>query len=57
MEEEEREPVIEVDGKELSWHQFGRMICSFAGWGMRIEFVPEEETHRRPKIAVREPEL
>ena len=41
----EREPVIEVDGKELSWYEFGKMIVSFAGWGMRIEFTPEDETH------------
>ncbi len=54
--EEEREPVIEVDGKELSWHEFGKMICSFAGWGMRLEFTPEDETHRRPKLVVKEPE-
>ncbi|HIG29630.1 MAG TPA: hypothetical protein EYQ50_18265 [Verrucomicrobiales bacterium] len=51
-----REPVIEVDGRELSWNEFGKMICTYAGWGMRIEFVPEEEIHRRPKLAVREPE-
>jgi hypothetical protein len=52
----EREPVIEVDGKELTWHAFGKMIVSFAGWGMRIEFTPEDETHRRPKLVVKEPE-
>ena len=50
-----REPVIEVDGRELSWHEFGKMICTYAGWGMRIEFVPEDAIHRRPKLAVREP--
>ena len=53
---EDEEPVIEVDGREMSWHEFGRTICCFAGWGMRIEFVPEDETHRRPKLAVGEPE-
>lgn len=53
--EGEQEPVIEVDGKELSWHEFGRMICSFAGWGMRMEFVPDDEIHRRPKVMVKEP--
>jgi hypothetical protein len=54
--EPEREPVIESDGKDLTWHGFGKMIVSFAGWGMRIEFTPEDEIHRRPKLVVREPE-
>jgi len=49
------EPVITIDGTELNWHEFGKLICTFAGWGMRIEFVPEEETHRRPRLEVREP--
>ena len=51
---EDEEPVIEVDGREMTWHEFGRTICCFAGWGMRIEFVPEDQTHRRPKLVVRE---
>ena len=41
---------------ELSWQEFGRLICTYAGWGMRIEFVPENETHRRPTLEVREPQ-
>src|ERR1035441_6695465 len=53
--EEEREPVITVDGKELTWREFGRLVCTYSGWGMRIEFVPEDETHRRPKLEVRQP--
>ena len=31
--EEEQEPLITVDGKELSWREFGRLICTYAGWG------------------------
>jgi hypothetical protein len=53
---EDGEPVVTVDGKELSWHEFGKMIVSFAGWGMRIEFTPEDEIHRRPKLEVKQPE-
>lgn len=52
----EREPVIEIDGTELSLIEFGKLLCTYAGWGMRIEFVPDDETHRRPKLLVREPE-
>ncbi|HWI58602.1 MAG TPA: hypothetical protein VNZ22_15360 [Bacillota bacterium] len=51
----DRMPAITVDDQELSWHEFGQLLCAYAGWGMRIEFVPEEETHRRPMLEVREP--
>ncbi len=51
----EREPVIIVDDKELSWREFGRLVCTYAGWGMRIEFVSDDKTHRRPTLKVRQP--
>jgi len=54
--EDERKPVIVIDGKELTWQEFGKVIVTYAGWGMRIEFTPEDEVHRRPKLVVREPE-
>jgi hypothetical protein len=47
--------VIEVDDHELSLPELGRMLTTFAGWGMRIVFVPEEEIDREPRIEVREP--
>lgn len=50
------EPVIEVDDRELSWEEFGRLMTTFAGWGARIIFVPDDETHLEPTIEVREPE-
>jgi hypothetical protein len=31
------------------------MLSVYAGWGMRIEFIPEEDLHRRPRLEVREP--
>lgn len=49
-------PVIYVDDRELSWDDFGRMLCTYAGWGMRIVFVPDDELDRPPKIVVREPD-
>src|SRR6266404_4007415 len=27
----EQEPMITIAGKELSWHEFGKAICTFAG--------------------------
>ena len=48
-------PVICVDDREFTWDDFGRMLCTYAGWGMRIVFVPDDELERTPKIAVQEP--
>jgi hypothetical protein len=49
-------PVIHVDDQEFDWEDFGRMLCTYAGWGMRIVFVPDDELDRHPKIVVREPD-
>ena len=38
------------EGKE-----FGKLLTTYGGWGMRIEFVPDDEVHRRPVHEVREP--
>ena len=40
---------------EMPLKQFGKLLATYAGWGMRIEFVPENEVHRRPVHDVREP--
>lgn len=49
------EPVIHVDEQELSWTDFGRLMTVHAGWGMRIVFVPEDETLIQHPIEIREP--
>jgi hypothetical protein len=43
----ERQLVVVIDDHELSLEEFGRLLTTYAGWGMRIEFVPEDEVHRR----------
>ncbi|MCW5553374.1 MAG: hypothetical protein KIS67_14585 [Verrucomicrobiae bacterium] len=48
--------VVGIDDQELSLEEFGRMLTTYAGWGMRIEFVPEDQLHRRPALEVREPD-
>jgi hypothetical protein len=48
------EPVVHVDNQELSWEEFGRMLCCYAGWGMRIVFVPDDELDQSPKIVIRD---
>ena len=47
--------VVGIDEEELSLEQFGKLLVGHAGWGMRIEIVPEDEVHRRPVHVVREP--
>jgi len=32
------------------------MLCTYAGWGMRLIFVPDGELEHVPKVAVREPD-
>ena len=49
-------PVIHIDDREFAWDDFGKMLCTYAGWGMRIVFVPDDELEQAPKIAVREPD-
>jgi hypothetical protein len=48
--------VVGIDDQELSLQEFGRMLTTYAGWGMRIEFVPDDQLHRRPASEVREPD-
>ncbi len=48
------EPEIEIDDKKLSWQEFGRMLTTFAGWGMRVVIVPDDELHEIPDIRVME---
>lgn len=45
-----------VDDHEFTWDEFGRMLCTRAGWGMRIVFVPEDELSEPPRIDVWEPD-
>ena len=53
--DEEHQLVVEIDEQELRLQEFGKLLTTYAGWGMRIEFVPDDEVHRRPVHEVREP--
>ena len=44
-----------IDEKELTLKEFGKLLSTYSGWGMRITFVPEDETENEPKIEIREP--
>jgi len=47
--------VVEIDDREFTLEEFGKMLVVYAGWGMRIEFVPDDAVHRRPAHEVRKP--
>ena len=49
------EPFVSIDGRDFTLAEFMTMIGTFGGWGMRIEFVPADEMHVRPKLRVKEP--
>lgn len=49
------ETTVWVDDQELSLREFGRLLSTYNGWGMRICFVPDDETEVEPTIEVREP--
>jgi hypothetical protein len=44
---------IYVDDEEYSLREFGQMLSMYAGWGMRVVFVPEGDVHEEPIIEVR----
>ena len=54
--DEEGQAIIHVDDRQLSLVEFGRLLATYAGWGMRIEFTPEDATDRRPRLEVRDSE-
>ncbi len=39
----DNEPIIYIDDRELSWVEFGRLLTTYAGWGMRVMFVPDDQ--------------
>ena len=49
------EVIIHIDDQELSLKDFGRLLSVYAGWGMRIAFVPEEFVTENPKVKIRKP--
>ena len=54
--DEAGELVIYVDNHELSLREFGRLLKTYAGWGMRISFVPDDRVTEQPEIDLREPQ-
>lgn len=38
-----RTPLLIVDGKEVTWKDFGRMLMSFEGWQFRLDIADRSE--------------
>lgn len=49
------EATVSIDEQELSLDEFGRLLLTYAGWGMRVIFVPHDEIGFQPKIRVEMP--
>lgn len=46
--------IIYIDDHELSLREFGRLLITYSGWGMRIVFVPDDRIDEEPEIEVRD---
>jgi hypothetical protein len=42
-ESQERMPQLVIDGREISWEQFGRMVMGFEGWQFKFEIRDRSE--------------
>ncbi len=40
--------------RDIPLQEFGRLLVTHAGWGMRIAFVPNEMVEEEPEVQVRE---
>lgn len=47
--------VIHIDDHELSLRDFGRLLTTHAGWGMRIAFVPDDLITENPRLVIGQP--
>jgi hypothetical protein len=41
--EDGRLPMLVIDGQEISWEQFGRMVMGFEGWQFKLEIRDRSE--------------
>lgn len=48
--------LVDIDGREFTMEEFGKMLLTYEGWGMRLTFVDEEHLDEEPAIEVGEPE-
>jgi hypothetical protein len=51
------EAVIFIDDQELSLAEFGRLLTTYATWGMRVVLVPDDRVNEKPEIIVLDPDM
>ena len=39
----ERVPLLVIDGREISWNDFGRMLAAFEGWQFKLEIIDRSD--------------
>lgn len=55
LDDEEAKLQVQIDDRVLTREEFAKMLVTYAGWGMRITFVPDDEIEEQPLVVVREP--
>jgi len=43
-ESEGRVPLLVIDGKSITWEQFGRMLMTYEGWNFKLEIFDRSES-------------
>jgi len=38
-----RAPLLVIDGREVTWDEFGRMLMSFEGWQFKLNLEDKSE--------------
>jgi hypothetical protein len=45
-EEDSDRPMLWIDGKKVSWDEFGKMVTSFEGWQFKLKMIdPSDDPH------------
>jgi hypothetical protein len=43
IDQDDRVPLLIIDGKEITWNEFGRMLMSFEGWQFKMMIADKSE--------------
>jgi hypothetical protein len=43
IDQDGRVPLLIIDGKEITWDEFGRMLMSFEGWRFKMTLADKSE--------------
>jgi len=54
--DENGQALVDIDGRGFTMEEFGRMLLTNEGWGMRLTFVEEEHVDENPAIEICEPD-